>query len=285
MIDALKFEKAILNPFIKISKFFQINVFTFEPSNPIRCSWDIFLAFILLIDVFYTPLKATFLLEHDVQYTIFNPIILFLLFIDIIINLNTAYYSKGDYIKKKKKILQNYLKNNLFLDILIFAPFCIKEISQGSWLYFFRIIRFQQILKKVNQFLQFTQYAQAIIDLIKLILLIAYLAHLCGCAFYELAIFQIQLYDSKDTWLHVKDLIGKSWNSQYINSIYFAVVTMITVGYGDIYPQNNTERVFTIFIMICSWISFGFSLNSIGQILGELMKEGKILKYLKFYQK
>ena len=37
---------------------------------------------------------------------------------------------------------------------------------------------------------------------------------------------------------------------------------MITVGYGDISPSNNIERVFTIFIMIFILDHvFGFSLE------------------------
>lgn len=33
-------------------------------------------------------------------------------------------------------------------------------------------------------------------------------------------------------------------------SVYFAVVTLVGVGYGDISPQTNTERVLAIFVMI-----------------------------------
>ena len=261
-----------------MKNFFLFNLKIIEPYNSIRCSLDILIMFSLLFDIFYTPLMTTFLYNINTGFSFFNKAIIILLAIDVFANLHTAYYSKGDFIKMKSKILKNYIKNNILIDFLIFVPFFVHSSPKASWIFFFRILRFRQILKKVNEFLQFTQYTQAIIDLIKLIVLIMYLAHLCGCAFFEIAQFQINLYNSQETWLHAKDLIGKSWYSQYINSIYFAVVTMITVGYGDIYPQNNTERTFTIFIMIISWITFGFSLNSIGQILGELMKEGKILK-------
>ncbi|EGR33414.1 ribosomal protein, putative [Ichthyophthirius multifiliis] len=46
----------------------------------------------------------------------------------------------------------------------------------------------------------------------------------------------------------------ESWSSIYLNSYYFASVTMITVGYGDITPQNNYEMILClvgIFIACC----------------------------------
>jgi hyperpolarization activated cyclic nucleotide-gated potassium channel 2 len=45
------------------------------------------------------------------------------------------------------------------------------------------------------------------------------------------------------------DLIDEPWTVRYINSIYWAVTTMITVGYGDISPQTPIERLFGIFFL------------------------------------
>ncbi|MFO0131186.1 MAG: ion channel [bacterium] len=33
---------------------------------------------------------------------------------------------------------------------------------------------------------------------------------------------------------------------------YWSIVTMITVGYGDVVPYNDDSRMFTILIMIVS---------------------------------
>jgi hypothetical protein len=48
-----------------------------------------------------------------------------------------------------------------------------------------------------------------------------------------------------------------SWTTQYINSLYFSVVTMITIGFGDITPTNSLEKLFSIFVMLISSGMFG----------------------------
>ena len=54
---------------------------------------------------------------------------------------------------------------------------------------------------------------------------------------------------------------------RYINSIYWAVTTMNTVGYGDISPQTATERLFGIFFLLIACGVFSFTMNTIGAAL------------------
>ena len=45
---------------------------------------------------------------------------------------------------------------------------------------------------------------------------------------------------------------------QYLASVYWAVTTMTTVGYGDIAPVTDSERIFTVFAMIVGGGFYGY---------------------------
>lgn len=41
---------------------------------------------------------------------------------------------------------------------------------------------------------------------------------------------------------------------------------MMTVGYGDVTPVNNTERIYVIFMTLLSSAIFGYVVNTIGEL-------------------
>ena len=61
-------------------------------------------------------------------------------------------------------------------------------------------------------------------------------------------------------------------------------MTMTTVGYGDINPQNDLERGIASVFMFTSGIILSYMLNSIGTVLMNLSKKklfiGKLLTSL-----
>ena len=65
-------------------------------------------------------------------------------------------------------------------------------------------------------------------------------------------------------------------NWSVVDSLYFSVTTLTTIGYGDLYPTNDASKMFTIFYVIGGISLVLYALSSIQQ---DLMKiEEKVEK-------
>ena len=93
------------------------------------------------------------------------------------------------------------------------------------------------------------------------------LCHVAAC----LAVFiaKIENY-SPDTWIVRKGYQDDSNWELYVSSYYFTVTTITTVGFGDITPETNLEKILVAFLMLAGVISFSFAAGSLSSILSNL---------------
>lgn len=64
----------------------------------------------------------------------------------------------------------------------------------------------------------------------------------------------------------------------FIDSLYMTIITMTTVGFGEIHPLTGYEKLFTIFLILISIVVYGYSVTA----LTEYLANGKILELLKY---
>tara|TARA_B100000497_G_C7579793_1_gene349100 strand:- start:396 stop:713 length:318 start_codon:yes stop_codon:yes gene_type:complete len=69
-------------------------------------------------------------------------------------------------------------------------------------------------------------------------------------------------------------LEGWSW----IDSLYFSVITLTTIGYGDFSPQTDAGKLFTIFYIL---LGLGMILTFIQTVWAHYAKEVKEKKFKK----
>lgn len=66
-------------------------------------------------------------------------------------------------------------------------------------------------------------------------------------------------------------------NDNFIDSLYMTIITMTTVGFGEIHPLTYNEKLFTIFLILISIMVYGYTVTA----LTEYLASGKILEQLK----
>ena len=67
-------------------------------------------------------------------------------------------------------------------------------------------------------------------------------------------------------------------NDTFINALYMTIITITTVGFGEVHPLSQEERLFTIFLILMSVTTLGY----VASVLTEYIASGLFYEKLKF---
>ena len=260
----------------------------FEMDSIYSTFWNLIMILVFSVHFLIVPFHISFGLQKQ-DYNIglwylFHEFPIYLGSLDIFNSLNTAYYSKGVYVKDRKKIVRFYFKWSFWLDLCVVLPLLMIALDSSGELtllhlnFFIVAIKIQIITTKLEDFFQFKDKPQGIINLLKLIFKVLAIANLCGCGWNYIAEWEINKLGYSNTWMNYLKIQNEGWSTRYVSSLYFSIVTMVTVGYGDITPQNPLEKTFAIFMIVLSCGFFAYALNSVGIILKEMYREDNEFK-------
>ncbi|ETV77008.1 hypothetical protein, variant [Aphanomyces astaci] len=63
---------------------------------------------------------------------------------------------------------------------------------------------------------------------------------------------------------------------QYLSSLYWAIVTMTTIGYGDIIPKTKTELIIAMSVMVIGVSMFGYVIGNITALVDNINASGRM---------
>ena len=134
------------------------NYSVISPNSNVKFLWEIIIFFIIIYFVVILTLQFAFSqnLEVFMNISAFYSLILVLLF-DILINLNSAYYYKGNIENNRSKIIVNFFKNNFLVEFISFLSIFSALYNANSYEYFNNMLflvklgRTSMIIKKIEE--------------------------------------------------------------------------------------------------------------------------------------
>ncbi|CAD8147720.1 unnamed protein product [Paramecium pentaurelia] len=239
----------------------------FQPDQRFIMYYEFCFIISILLNLFYVPINVSFL-NHDISI-LFDAFPTVLQIIWILVQFNLSFYE--DQIMKKSRIdiASNYVRSYFLLDLLIVLTTYL-QILYGYFIplisVFLRIPLLIRILDQFEYNTNFKENLAAVFDLIKLIVMLIFIIHCCACSWHFLGVYEMEHYVAGKNWLEYYDISHLSWIEQYIASLYFSVITTLTVGYGDLTPQSAYEQLFVILVAMSLCGMLGYTISNIGEI-------------------
>lgn len=242
----------------------------FSQDNGLRRAWDV----VVLVFIYVSAITIPYELVAGAKKAFgnFNGlywVITAIFSFDILINLNTTVKVKLALLTDRKSIMLHYLRTWFILDFLAAFPFAALAVFieghniTGTLIFkvliFLRMLRFVKLVKAGSLFQELQDYLNITPGLMRLFIFIFW--------------FTIAAHLMSLGWI----LIGASESErpfldQYIRALYWCVTTIATIGYGDYYPNHdsNLQIIYTITVQIVGVGMFGYIIGNIATLIANL---------------
>ena len=119
-----------------------------------------------------------------------------------------------------------------------------------------RLLRLLRVARRVDQY---SEYGAAV--LLLLMATFTLVAHWLACIWYAIGnVERPGLEEPKIGWLdelsrqthqpYINDTGGPTIKSKYITALYFTFSSLTSVGFGNVSPNTNSEKIFSICVML-----------------------------------
>ncbi|KAL5074245.1 hypothetical protein RYX36_013229 [Vicia faba] len=242
--------------------YFILKKYTIAPYDRRYRLWQTFLVALVVYSAWASPFELAFR-EMSIGSLLITDLFVDAFFaFDIILTFFVAYLDTSTYflVDDHKKIAIRYVKHLCFpMDLASTLPFqqmyqliAGKSHDRGEvfgFLNMLRLWRLRRVSELFSRLEKDIRVSYSLTRVCKLLCVTLFAVHFTGCVYFWLAYHH---ESPENTWIgkEIKDFKQRSVGSGYTYSMYWSIVTLTTVGYGDLHAENTTEKVFNIFYML-----------------------------------
>lgn len=254
--------------------------------------WQLILSISILYTAIVFPFRMAFYARSDSTFTILDFLVDIIFVLDVCVNLNLAYFdSNFELITSRKRIFKHYLKRWFVFDVLSCLPIATSDLwfgmeaDQGQYSDLLRLLRLPRLyrlakiihildtaspsrqnglLEKCKDVLKMNHGG---VKLLTTVMMIGIAIHVAACFWFFAARGS---GFGPETWIVRIGQVDSPVSTQYLASVYWAVTTLATVGFGDINGYTNTERVLSVCWMFCGIYFFSFTIGSLTSFLSNI---------------
>ncbi|GAA6077792.1 potassium voltage-gated channel subfamily H member 6 [Tachysurus ichikawai] len=265
--------------------------------SPLKAAWDWVILLLMLYTAIFTPYSAAFLLNelaekrrHFCSYacsplSIVDAVVDVLFMVDIVISFRTTYVNHNDEVVTHPKLIAiHYIKGWFLIDMVAALPFDLLIFKSGSdettttligLLKTARLLRLVRVARKLDRY---SEYGAAVLFLLMCTFVL--IAHWLACIWY--AIGHVERPYMKTGWLdNLADQLGKYYNDSdstsgpsikdmYVTALYFTFSSLTSVGFGNVSPNTNSEKIFSICVMLIGSLMYASIFGNVSAIIQRL---------------
>ncbi|XP_051008096.1 potassium voltage-gated channel subfamily H member 2 isoform X1 [Acomys russatus] len=273
----------------------RIHRWTILHYSPFKAVWDWLILLLVIYTAVFTPYSAAFLLKEtedgpqapDCGYAcqplaVVDLIVDIMFIVDILINFRTTYVNANEeVVSHPGRIAVHYFKGWFLIDMVAAIPFDLLIFGSGSeeligLLKTARLLRLVRVARKLDRY---SEYGAAVLFL--LMCTFALIAHWLACIWYAIGNMEQPHMDSHIGWLHnLGAQIGKPYNSsglggpsikdKYVTALYFTFSSLTSVGFGNVSPNTNSEKIFSICVMLIGSLMYASIFGNVSAIIQRL---------------
>ena len=231
---------------------------TTQTEGRLKSGWDAFVLLMTTAAAVEIPLRLSEGIPLEGAWLVFDSFLTAVFALDMIVNFFAPVMVDGHLVTDRKTIASRYLKGWFVLDVIATVPWELFFGSAFGGLRLLRLLRLAHIATFMKRVANANVINASVLRMAFLAFWITIFAHWVACGWIVLGAGNI----------------GPEWRSDhallYIRSLYWAVTTIATIGYGDITPQRPVETVYTIFVEILGAGIYGYVIAIFASLIAKL---------------